>query len=217
MANQKIGIIGSGTVSETLGNGFLKHGHEVMRGSRDPKKLEAWREKAGERASVGTFAETAAFGDIVVLAVKGTAAISAAEACDGKLAGKTVIDTTNPIADAPPDEGMLSYFTGPNESLIERLQAKFPDARFVKAFSSVGSANMVNPDFGGTLPTMFICGDDAAAKADVTRILGVFGWEVEDLGSRKGGRAIEPLCITWCAGGFLHNRWTHAFKVLKRG
>ncbi len=217
MAKQKIGVIGSGQVGETLANGFLKHGHEVMRGSREPAKLEAWKGKAGEHASTGTFAEAAAFGEVVVLAVKGTAAIAAAEGCEGKLAGKTVLDTTNPIADAPPEDGMLRFFTGPNESLMEQLQAKFPDVKFVKAFSCVGGGNMVNPDFGGTKPTMFICGDDAAAKATASTILDAFGWEIEDMGTSKGARAIEPLCITWCAPGFLHNRWTHAFKVLKKG
>jgi hypothetical protein len=216
MAKQKIGVIGSGVVGETLAGGFLKHGHEVMRGSRDPGKLAEWKGKAGPGASTGTFAETAAFGDTVILAVKGTAAIEAVAACEGKLAGKVVIDTTNPIADAPPVDGILTYFTGPNESLLERLQEKYPDVKFVKAFSSVGSPGMVNPDFGGTKPTMFICGDDASAKATVSVILDVFGWEVEDLGTRRGARAIEPLCITWCAPGFLQNRWTHAFKVLKK-
>lgn len=216
MANEKIGVIGSGVVGETLANGFLKHGHAVMRGSREPQKLADWKAKAGERASIGTFAEAAAFGDLVVLAVKGTAAKAALAQTEGKADGKTVIDTTNPIADAPPVDGILSYFTGPNESLLEQLQAAHPKVKLVKAFSSVGSPNMVNPDFGGIRPTMFIAGDDAGAKAQVKHVLDVFGWEVEDLGGQRGARAIEPLCITWCAPGFLENRWTHAFKVLKR-
>jgi predicted dinucleotide-binding enzyme len=96
------------------------------------------------------------------------------------------------------------------------LQRIAPDARFVKGFSCVGSAFMVNPDFGGTMPTMFICGNDAGAKAEVTGILTAFGFETEDLGSVEAARAIEPLCILWCLPGFLHNRWTHAFKLLKK-
>ena len=140
----KIGILGSGQVGEVLAGGFLKHGHDVMRGSRDPAKLGGWKEKAGPKASVGTFAETAKFGDILVLAVKGTAAEAALDqAGAGNLEGKVILDATNPIADEPPQNGVLRYFTGPNDSLMERLQTRFPKAKLVKCFSSVGS-----PRFG---------------------------------------------------------------------
>jgi 8-hydroxy-5-deazaflavin:NADPH oxidoreductase len=111
---------------------------------------------------------------------------------------------------------VLQYFTRLDESLMERLQALAPAARFVKAFSSVGHAFMVHPDFGGIAPTMFICGNDAAARADATAILAQFGWEVEDLGTAEAARAIEPLCILWCLPGFLRNEWSHAFKLLKK-
>jgi predicted dinucleotide-binding enzyme len=130
------------------------------------------------------------------------------------LAGKTVIDTSNPIADAPPVNGVLKFFTSLDESLLEQLQKACPKARFVKAFSSVGSTKMVNPQFAGGPPTMFICGNDAAAKQAVTRILDQFGWDTLDLGGATAARAIEPLCILWCIPGFLNNEWTHAFKVL---
>jgi predicted dinucleotide-binding enzyme len=214
---KKIGVLGSGQVGEVLANGFLKHGYEVMRGSRDPSKLEDWKGKAGAKAQVGDFAATARFGEIVVLAVKGTAAEAAVEQAGvDNLKGKPVLDATNPLADAPPVNGVLSYFTGPNESLMERLQKKAPGAHFVKAFSSVGNANFVNPDFGGTRPTMFICGDDAASKHEVVAILAQFGWDSDDVGGVASARAIEPLCMLWCLPGFLNNRWTHAFKVLTR-
>ncbi len=212
---KKIGVIGSGTVGETLANGFLKLGHEVMRGSREPGKLASWKEGAGPKARAGSFAETARFGEIVVLAVKGTAAEAALAQCgDGALAGKTVIDTTNPIADEPPVNGVLRFFTGPNDSLMERLQRKAPSARLVKAFSSVGAPFMVAPDFGGAKPTMFICGNDAGARAEVKGILDRFGWETADMGTAEAARAIEPLCMLWCIPGFLHQRWSHAFKLL---
>jgi 8-hydroxy-5-deazaflavin:NADPH oxidoreductase len=212
----KIGIIGSGVVGETLAGGFLKYGHQVMRASREPQKLEPWKTAAGVSASVGTFEQAARFGDMIVLAVKGTAAEEAVRLCGpNNLAGKPVFDTTNPIADGGPKEGVLSYFTGPNESLMERLQQLAPAAQFVKCFSSVGSPRMVNPDFGGIKPTMFICGNDASAKAKVKEVLDQFGWETEDMGGVIGARAIEPLCITWCLPGFLRNSWTHAFKVLR--
>ncbi len=212
----KIGVLGSGQVGQVLADGLLKHGHEVMRGSREPAKLGEWKEKAGARARTGTFAEAAAFGELVVLAVKGGAAESAVALCGRGLDGKTVVDATNPIADAPPKDGVLAFFTGPNESLMERLQQKAPAARFVKAFSCVGNARMVNPEFaGGVRPTMFICGDDAGAKRQVGELLDRFGWETEDMGTATAARAIEPLCVLWCIPGFTQNRWTHAFKLLK--
>jgi predicted dinucleotide-binding enzyme len=212
---KKIGIIGSGKVGEVLGDGFLKHGHAVMRGSREPGKLAGWQAAAKGEASTGTVAETAAFGEIIVLAVKGTGAEAAiADAGLANLAGKIVIDTTNPIADSPPKNGALSYFTGANESLIGRLQAQAPAARFVKAWNSVGNPVMVNPSLGA-VPSMFICGNDPAAKAEVGALLHTFGHEAVDVGGVELGYAVEALCILWCAPGFLHNDWVHAFRYLR--
>lgn len=214
---KKIGVIGSGDVGQVLADGFLKYGFEVRRGTRDAAKLAEWARKAGPFASVGNFAETAAFGELVVLAVKGTAAEAAVKLCDPKnLAGKTVIDTMNPIADEPPVNGVLKFFTNANESLMERLQHLAPKANFVKAFSCVGSAFMVKPEFSSGKPTMFICGNSEPAKKEVEKILEQFGWEWEDVGGIESARAIEPLCILWCIPGFLHNRWSHAFTLLRK-
>ncbi len=212
----RIGVLGSGVVGQTLADGFLKHGHEVMRGSREPAKLAGWKAGAGARASTGTVVETARYGELVVLAVKGTAAVATAEACAPALAGKTVIDTTNPIAEAPPVNGVLQFFTRLDASLLEDLQRRVPQARFVKAFSCVGSALMVDPQLPGGKPTMFICGDDDGAKKQVTALLAELGWEAEDAGKVEAARAIEPLCMLWCIPGFLRNDWVHAFKVLRR-
>jgi predicted dinucleotide-binding enzyme len=212
----KIGVIGSGVVGQALGKGFIEHGYEVMLGTRSPDKLSDWKKKAGKGAGVGTVAETARFGDIVVLAAKGTAAADALSLAGAEnLAGKTVIDATNPISDSPPDNGVLSFFTSYDRSLMEQLQSDFPDAHFVKAFSCIGNSLMVNPDFGGVKPTMFICGDHEVAKRDTREILELFGFEVEDMGGAQAARAIEPLCILWCIPGLLRNEWTHAFKLLK--
>jgi predicted dinucleotide-binding enzyme len=210
----KVGILGSGVVAQTLGAGFLAHGQEVMLGTRAPAKLEDWAARhAGAR--IGSFSDAAGFGEVVVLAVKGGAAAEALRvAGPANLCGKPVIDTTNPLADAPPTNGVLKFFTDLDDSLMERLQREFPEARLVKAFNSVGSPRMVDPEFADGRPTMFICGNDAAAKATVTEILGQFGWETEDMGAAEAARAIEPLCILWCIPGFLRNEWTHAFKVL---
>lgn len=208
-----VGVIGSGDVAKTLAAGFAKHGHQVTIGSREPAKLEGWA-SSQSGISVGDFAQAGTFGDVVVLAVKGSAAEEAVTLAGG-LAGKVVIDANNPIDySRPPINGILHYFTGPNDSLMERLQTAFPEARFVKAFSCVGAPFMVNPGFSAR-PTMFICGNDDDAKAVVKDILEAFGWDSEDIGKVEGARAIEPLCQLWCAPGFQRNQWTHAFKLLK--
>ena len=213
---KKAGVIGSGDVGKTLANGLLKYGFEVMIGTNSPAKAGDLRSKTGGKAKVGSFAEAAKFGEIVVLAVKGSAAEDALISIGAEnLAGKTVIDTSNPIADAPPVNGVIRYFTTLDESLMERLQKRLPGARFVKAFSCAGHRYMVDPDFKGTRPTMFICGNDEGAKGDVREILEKFGWETEDLGKAEAARAIEPLAMLWCIPGFLRNDWMHAFKVLR--
>jgi predicted dinucleotide-binding enzyme len=209
----RIGVLGSGQVGQVLAGGFARHAYDVRIATRTPDKLSAFSEKSGIR--VGSFPEVAAWAEGVVLAVLGRAAEDALrEAGAGNLRGKLVIDTTNPISDEPPEDGVLRYFTKPNESLLERLQAAFPDARFVKAFNSVGNALMVNPALPGGRPTMFYCGNDPEAKAVVARILDQFGWEGQDMGTAKAARAIEPLCQLWCIPGFLRNQWTHAFKMV---
>jgi 8-hydroxy-5-deazaflavin:NADPH oxidoreductase len=210
-----IGILGSGSVATTLAQGFLKHGHAVMLGSREPEKLSEFA-AANAGVKTGSFADAAKFGDLVVLAVKGSVAESALTlAGNENLGGKTVIDVTNPIADAPPQNGVLKYFTTLDRSLMEELQEKYPKPRFVKAFNSVGAAAMVNPSFAGGRPSMFIAGNDARAKAEVSQILDAFGWDAEDMGGAEAARAIEPLCILWCIPGLLRNDWFHAFKMLR--
>ena len=211
---EKVGILGSGDVAQTLARGFKKKGYDVRIGTRNPEKLASFSREAGVPA--GTFQAVAEHGDVLVLAVKGTAAVSVLEMAGGAaLAGKLVIDTTNPIADAPPDQGILRYFTEPNRSLMETLQDKYPKARLVKAFNSVGHDLMVDPKLPGGPPTMFYCGNDTEAKAVVARLLEELGWIPEDIGGAAGARAIEPLCQLWCAPGFLRNQWSHAFKVLR--
>lgn len=211
----KVGILGSGVVAKALAKGFLKYGHEVMLGTRDPSKLDEFV-SANAAAKAGSFAEAARSAELVVLAVKGTAAANALrEAGPENMTGKPVIDAANPIADAPPENGVLRFFTTLDESLMERLQREFPDIHFVKAFNSVGSELMVDPQFKDGKPTMFICGNDEEAKRVVTGIVEQFGWESEDMGGAEAARAIEPLCILWCIPGFRENKWNHAFKLLR--
>lgn len=213
---KKIGILGSGAVAKVLATGFLKHGYEVMVGSRDVSKLAEWQQK-NSNGKTGSFKDTAQFGDIIVLAVKGSVAKDVLTMIGVEnVNGKTIIDATNPIDAAPPVNGVIQFFTDLKSSLLEILQTAYPGANFVKAFNSVGSAFMVNPDFGGIKPSMFICGNNETAKNEVKTILDKFGWETEDMGKAEAARAIEPLCILWCIPGFLENRWTHAFKLLKK-
>jgi predicted dinucleotide-binding enzyme len=213
----KIGILGSGTVGRILATAFLKEGEQVMLGTRNTSKEEVvkWK-KENPSGETGTFADTAKFGDILILATNGSATEAAI-----KLAGvdnftnKTVIDTTNPIAASPPVNGVLKFFTNLDDSLMEKIQRQLPKAKLVKAFNSVGNAFMYKPNFKEGKPTMFICGNDEGAKKSVTDILTSFGWETEDMGKAEAARAIEPLCILWCIPGMIRNQWTHAFKLLK--
>jgi predicted dinucleotide-binding enzyme len=216
MENKTVGILGSGNVGQVLANGFLTLGYKVKIGTRDISKLTAWKENAGANASLGSVAETASYGEILVLAVKGKSALEVLKNIgENSLNGKIIIDTTNPIDDLPPQNGVLRFFTDLNESLMEKLQKTFPSANFVKAFNSVGSPFMVNPVFAGGKPTMFVCGNNDVAKLKVTEILDKFGWEISDMGKVEAARAIEPLCMLWCIPGMLNNEWHHAFKLLK--
>jgi len=215
----KIGVIGSGQVGRTLATALLKENHEIMLGTRDVSNpaVISWRAHPdNQNGLVGTFGEAAAFGEAIVVAVKGTKAIDALELAGlGNFSGKLVIDVTNPIADAPPVNGVLSFFTNTNESLMELIQGRIPDARVVKAFNSVGSDFMYKPAFSDGWPSMFICGNDDEAKEVVKDILTSFGWDTEDMGKAEAARAIEPLCILWCIPGFLRNDWFHAFRVMR--
>jgi predicted dinucleotide-binding enzyme len=214
----KIGIIGSGNVAKALAAGFLDNGYEVMMGTRDLTKLSDWSSASGKKPQIGSSAEAAQFGELLVLAVKGKVALEAIELAGAKnFAGKVVIDTTNPIDESiPPTNGVLHLFTGPNESLMERIQAAVPEAHLVKSFSCVGNAFMVDPNFLQGKPSMFICGNDDSAKKSVTEILEKFGWYVEDMGKVESARAIEPLVSLWCAPGFIRNQWSHAFALFKK-
>jgi 8-hydroxy-5-deazaflavin:NADPH oxidoreductase len=211
---KRFGILGSGDVGQALAKGFAANGCEVRIGTRSPGKLAKFSKSTGIRE--GTFQEVAAWGQALVLAVLGKAALDALQlAGPANLSGKLVIDTTNPISDEAPQDGVIRYFTGPNESLMEQLQAAHPNARFVKAFNSVGSDLMIHPLLAGGPPTMFYCGNDPDAKAVVAQLLEHVGWEPADMGSAVAARAIEPLAQLWCIPGFRDDEWMHAFRLLR--
>ncbi len=213
----KIGIIGSGIVGQTLAKAFNNEGYTVQLGTRNTSKEEVVKFKnENPTINIGTFEETAASSELIILATAGVVTIDAiALAGKENFNDKIVIDATNPIAKEPPVNGVLKFFTDYNSSLQEKIQAFIPEAKIVKAFSCVGNAFFYKPNFNGVKPTMFIAGNDNAAKKVVTEILTAFGWETEDMGTAEAARAIEPLCILWCLPGFTKNQWGHAFKLLK--
>jgi predicted dinucleotide-binding enzyme len=213
----KIGILGTGEVAQALGRGFLALGHEVKLGGREATsaKAAAWVKEAGPKASSGTFADTAAFGELLVLATLGAANRSALEqAGAANLAGKVLIDVTNPLdfsKGAPP--GLL--LSG-NDSGGEQVQRLAPAAKVVKAFNIVGNPHMFKPDFPGGPPDMFICGNDEGAKVQVTGLLAEFGWPTVDLGGIECSRYLEGMCIVWVLYGVRTGGWNHAFKMLRK-
>jgi hypothetical protein len=212
----KIGILGSGDVGRALGAGFAALGHEVKLGSRDPGKEEIrkWRDAAGATASAGTFAEAAAFGELAVLATLWTGTESAIKlAGPESLAGKVVIDVTNPLDFSA---GAPRLAVGHTDSAGEIVQRWLPKSSVVKTLNQIGNAHMVNPEFPGGPPDMFVCGNDARAKRTVTDLLKAFGWSVIDIGGIEGARYLEPLAMLWIVYGARTNSWNHAFKLLRK-
>ena len=213
----RIGILGTGDVGRALGKGFAMLGHEVKMGSRDAnnEKARAWASEVGKLASTGTFSDTAQFAEMAVLATLWSGTENALRSAGAqRLAGKVVIDATNPLVLAPGAPPALAL--GHTDSGGEQVQRWLPEARVVKAFNTVGNAHMVKPQFPGGPPDMFICGNDAAAKADVTNILTAFGWNTIDIGGIEGARLLEPMCVLWVLYGIRTNTWNHAFKLLRK-
>jgi hypothetical protein len=210
--------LGSGDVAKALARGFVATGHAVKLGTRDPKsgKLDAFAQELGRSASLGTFSEAAEFGEVVVLAVLGSAALEAIRlAGPARFHGKVVIDTTNPLLfhgeNAPPE-----LFVGTTDSLGEQVQRALPEAHVVKAFNVVGNAHFYQPKFPGGPPDMFICGNDAAAKRTVAGLLHAFGWPALDIGGIDGARSLEPLCLLWVRTAFALGNFNIAFHLLRR-
>ncbi len=217
MTKPRIGILGTGDVGQSLGKGFCDQGHEVRMGTRDPAgdKVRAWVAANGPRASAGTFAEAAEFAEVAVVATLWSGTESALRlAGPERLAGKVVIDATNPLAFVPNAPPGLAV--GHTDSAGEQVQRWLPAARVVKAFNTVGAPHMVHPRFPGGPPDMFICGDDDDAKRVVTELCVAFGWQVIDVGGIAGARLLEPLCLVWLQYGIRSGSWNHAFKMLHR-
>ena len=211
----RVGVLGTGDVGKALARGFVSRGHEVKVGSRDPGKAQAVAAEVGEAASGGSFADAASFAELAALATLWAGTEEALRmAGPENLAGKVVIDATNPLnffPDRPPERAL-----GHTDSGGEQVQRWLPGARVVKAFNIVGNAHMVDPDFPGGPPDMFICGNDDDAKRTVTQILDDFGWPAIDIGGIEGARLLEPMCILWVGYGVRSGTWNHAFKLLRK-
>jgi hypothetical protein len=211
----RIAILGTGVVGNALGKAFVTLGCEVKMGARDAQneKAAAWAREMGDKASVGTFADAAQFGEVIVLATLGLANESALEAAGAaNLEGKILIDTTNPLDFS---KGSPNLAVVGNDSGGERVQRLMPDALVVKAFNTVGAPLMFRPKLPGGPPDMFICGNDAGAKTKVGELLKAFGWGVIDIGGIEGSRYLEAMCMTWILSGTRGKNWNQAFKMLK--
>lgn len=212
-----VGILGSGDVGQALGRAFLTLEHRVMLGSRDaenPKGI-AWAKQSGARATHGSFAQAAKFGEIVVLATLGLATENAIRlAGPENFTGKLVLDATNPL---DMSKGMPPVVVGGvGDSAGEKHQRLLTDARVVKAFNTVGNALFFRPQLPGGPPSMFICGNDAAAKKQAAQICKDFGWDVVDVGPIAAAHYLEAMCGTWVLAGLNSNNWHQAFKLLRK-
>jgi predicted dinucleotide-binding enzyme len=211
-----VGVLGSGEVGRRLASGFKGRDHNVMIGTRDSDKpeLQEWLAGEGEGVQVGSFAQTAEFGELIVLAVLGNAAQEAiAQAGPERFEGKVVIDTMNPLdfSQGPPPRLSISG----EDSLGEQIQRTIPDAKVVKAFNTVGNPFFVDPHLSSGSPTMFIAGEDDQAKSTVTEVLRSFGWsDVVDVGGIESSRELEAICILWVKVGIKRGAFDHALKLL---
>ncbi len=213
----KIGILGTGMVGETIGTKLVELGHEVRMGSRSAanEKAESWVAKMDGRASQGTFADAAAFGNLVFNCTKGSISLEALQmAGHSALAGRILVDLANPLD--PNHRGQLLYCN--SESLGERIQAAFPDTRVVKTFNTMWCGIMVNPRRLAEPHAVFMCGNDAAAKQDVTELVTTFGWtheEIVDLGDITAARGTEMVLPLWLRLSGTLKTGTFNFRLVK--
>jgi predicted dinucleotide-binding enzyme len=197
----RIAVLGTGTVGRTIGGKLVELGHEVTLGSRsaDNEAGTAWAAESGDAASVASFADAAAAGELVFNCTAGTASLEALGAAGAeRLDAKVLVDVANPLdfsGGMPPTLAVCN-----DDSLGEQIQRAFPGARVVKALNTVNAAVMVDP---GALPeptAIFVGGDDAAAKDEVRGLLEAFGWpadQIIDLGGIESARGVEMYLPLW--------------------
>lgn len=215
----KVGILGSGSVGKAIGAGFAALGHDVMMGSREPDRddVKEWKKRAGGTASSGTFAQAAEHAELAVLATAWSGTENAIRlARPENLAGKVVIDTTNPLDFSVPGKPPILAVAG-SDSAGECVQRWLPQARVVKAFNIVGNPDMFRPQYPGGPPDMFIAGNDDSAKREVGQVLQAFGWpEPVDIGGIESARYLEPMAMVWIMNYFRSGKGGTAFKLLRK-
>jgi NADPH-dependent F420 reductase len=214
--DMKIGILGSGVVGQQLGLGLIRLGHDVMIGTRNPDKLNEWKNNAGIKASVGSFDEAAKSGYVIVLATRWEGTKNTIEmAGNSNFSGKILIDVTNPLDFSkgfPP--GMDASF---GNSAGEQIQRWLPDTKVVKAFNIIGASTMCNPKMEEGIPDLFIAGNDTEAKKQVTSFAKEWGWEnVYDTGDITQAYWLETLTMLWINFAHSHSQFNHAFKLLRK-
>jgi predicted dinucleotide-binding enzyme len=194
-----IGVLGTGVVGQTIGSKLLQLGHHVSMGSRDPanSKAVAWAKEEGKRALTGSFADAAAFGEIIFNCTLGSASLDALYmAGSPNLKGKILIDTSNPL-DYSTDTWTLSISN--TDSLGEQIQRAFPEALVVKTLNTMNCDVMVDPNKLQEKTDVFVSGNDVEAKFTVTKILrDWFGWRsIIDLGDITTSRGVESFILLW--------------------
>jgi predicted dinucleotide-binding enzyme len=214
----KVGILGSGEVAQSLANGFLTLGNEVMLGSRETGNPAAsqWAKSAGPKGKAGTFEQAAGFGELIVLATLGTATPRAIEMAGPRhFDGKLVWDATNPLDFS---QGMPPRLVGGlGNSAAETHQRLLPKANVVKVFNTVGNALFFRPKLqAGLLGDMFLCGNDADAKRRTADLVREFGWEPMDIGGIETSHYLEATCMVWILNAMRNNDWNRAFKLVPK-
>lgn len=210
-----IGIVGSGDVAQSLGNGLVKAGHNVMLGTRDVSKkaLSGWRKKNDKKKLLGSTTDAAHYGEIVIIAVAWHAAEDVLSQIRPQVSGKVVIDVTNPLVFAEGEPPALSI--GHTISAGEIVQASLPDSHVVKTLNTINHKHMAFPKYSEGLPIMFVCGNNQSAKLSTHDLLVDLGWQdTLDIGGIEKSRLLEPLCLLWVEYGVARNTWDHAFSVL---
>jgi len=213
----RIGLVGSGDVAQSLAKGLIGLEHEVMIGTRDPSKKELvkLKTKLGKHFTIGTTTEAANFGEIVFLAVAWHAGEDVIAQIRPQLAGKIVIDVTNPLVFNDGEPPQLAV--GHTISGGEIVQQSLPDSHVVKALNIINHQNMVQPKYKSGVPTMFVCGNNKSAINHTGELLHEMGWDdIVDLGGIEKSRLLEPLCLLWVEYGIAKNTWSHAFSVLTK-
>ncbi len=215
----RIGVLGTGAVGHALGGKLVELGHEVMMGSREVnnEKAVAWAEEAGDQGQQGNFADAAAFGEVVVNATAGVASLDALKAAGAdNLSGKVLIDVANPLDYS---QGMPPTLSVCNtDSLAEQIQREYPEVKVVKALNTINAGLMVAPQSIEESHTVFVCGNDDEAKAQVRDLLVSFGWppeDVLDLGDITAARGTEMYLPLWLRLAGATESWMVNVKVVR--